>query len=256
MAFRDSQTGVVWFVSSSVHKILCFGHRGACGHEPENTLRSVSKALELGANGIEVDVHLADGQLMVIHDDTLDRTTSGTGSVANQTFALLRLLDAGKGERIPTLSEVFDAINHRAIINIELKGPNTAEPVAQIIDAYVRTKGWRYEDFLISSFDLAQIQAAKKWLPQVRIGALINKAPANLRSFAESFNLWSLHPAKRCTSRKLVAEAHWCGLKVFVFTVNQPSEIAAMTKLGVDGMFSDYPDRLASWLHSQSKVIL
>lgn len=106
--------------------MICFGHRGACGHEPENTLRSVRRALELGADGIEVDVHLADGRLVVIHDDTLNRTTNGTGPVAEKSFACLRSLNAGQGERIPTLEEVFDTVNRRAIVNIELKGLGTA----------------------------------------------------------------------------------------------------------------------------------
>src|SRR6516162_8701953 len=98
------------FVRMKASTSFCFGHRGAAGHEPENTLRSVNKALELGANGIEVDVHLADGHLVVIHDDTLDRTTNGTGAVVEKTFACLRSLDAGRGERIPTLEEVFETV--------------------------------------------------------------------------------------------------------------------------------------------------
>ncbi len=104
-----------------VPNLFCFGHRGARGHEPENTLRSVRQALELGANGIEVDVHPADGRLVVIHDDTLNRTTNGAGLVAEKTFSYLRSLDAGQGERIPTLEEVFDVVNRRAVINVELK---------------------------------------------------------------------------------------------------------------------------------------
>src|SRR5208283_430434 len=156
-----------------VPELFCFGHRGARGHEPENTLRSVWKALELGANGIEVDVHLADGRLIVIHDDTLDRTTNGAGSVAEKSFSYLRSLDAGQGERIPTLAEVFDAANRRAVINVELKGPGTAAPVVRLINRYVRAGGWRYEDFLVSSFDLAQIQTAKELQSEIRTGALI-----------------------------------------------------------------------------------
>src|SRR5579862_6005632 len=98
--------------------LFCFGHRGAAGHEPENTLRSVRKALELGADGIEVDVYFVDGKLVVIHDDTLNRTTNGRGRLAENTFDYLRSLDAGKGERIPTLEEIFDTVNRRAVINV------------------------------------------------------------------------------------------------------------------------------------------
>src|SRR5436309_1394238 len=98
---------------------LCIGHRGARGHEPENTVRSVRRAMELGANGIEVDVYFVDGELIVIHDDTLDRTTNGHGPVVEQSLDFIRSLDAGKGEKIPTLREIFDAVDRRAFINVE-----------------------------------------------------------------------------------------------------------------------------------------
>jgi glycerophosphoryl diester phosphodiesterase len=228
-------------------KLFCFGHRGARGHEPENTVRSVRRALELGADGVEVDVHFADGHLVVIHDDTLERTTNGQGRVTNKSFTYLRSLDAGSGERIPTLREVCDAVNRRAIINVELKGPNTAGPVAALITEYVNRCGWSCDDFLVSSFDLARILEAKQLCPAIRIGALISKTPRGLAKFAEALGAWSLHPSKRCVTPKLVAEAHRRGLKVFVFTVNQPLEIARMKTLGVDGIFSDFPERAADF---------
>ncbi|HEY2328465.1 MAG TPA: glycerophosphodiester phosphodiesterase family protein [Verrucomicrobiae bacterium] len=237
-------------------KLFCFGHRGACGYEPENTLRSVRKALEFGADGIEVDAHLADGRLMVIHDDTLKRTTGGAGRVGEKSFAYLRSLDAGKGERIPTLEEVFDAVNRRAVINVELKGPGTAEPVVRLIVQYVQERGWRYEDFLVSSFDRAQIQAAKNLSPEIRIGALIEKVPPGLAAFAERLGAWSLHPGKRCVTRELVANAHQRGLKVFVFTINRPADIALMGALGVDGVFTDFPDRVVTFPSAHDSIVL
>ena len=151
----------------------CFGHRGAKGHEPENTLRSIRRALELGANGIEIDVYCVGGELVVIHDDTLERTTNGLGFVWEHTFAQLRALDAGKGERIPTLAEVFDCVGHRAIINVELKGPDTAAPVTALIDELVTRRGWRYDEFLISSFDHPQLARVKKLQPKLRLGVLL-----------------------------------------------------------------------------------
>src|SRR6187455_3135798 len=93
---------------------LCIGHRGACGHEPENTLRSVRRALELGAHGIEIDVHYVHGELLVIHDAKLERTTNGRGYISRKSLADLRALDAGQGERIPTLREVFETVNRAA----------------------------------------------------------------------------------------------------------------------------------------------
>ena len=237
-----------------VSTLFCFGHRGAAGQEPENTLRSIRKALELGANGIEVDVHLADDHLIVIHDDTLDRTTNGSGAVARKSFAYLRSLDAGRGERIPTLEEVFEAVNRRAVINVELKGPGTAAPVVRFIDRYVQERGWRYADFLVSAFDHAQIQAARKLQPQLRIGALIDKVPPGLATFAEQMGAWSLHPGKRCVTPELVADAHRRGLKVLVFTINKPAEIAAMAEFGVDGVFTDFPERVVTFLREQNRI--
>jgi glycerophosphoryl diester phosphodiesterase len=232
--------------------LFCFGHRGARGYEPENTLRSVRKALALGADGVEVDVYWVDEHLVVIHDDTLGRTTDGVGPVAEKSFGYLRSLDAGKGERIPTLSEVFDAVNRRAVINVELKGPGTAGPVVQLIKEYVRSHSWRYEDFLISSFDLARIEIARRLLPDIRTGALIEKVPSNLAAFAESLGAWSLHPSKRFVTPELVVDAHRRGLKVYVYTINRPAEIATVTALGVDGVFTDYPDRVATFLHERN----
>jgi glycerophosphoryl diester phosphodiesterase len=229
----------------TAQKLFCFGHRGAGGHEPENTVRSVRRALALGADGIEVDVHFADGQLVVIHDDTLERTTNGHGRVAKKTYAYLRSLDAGLGEKIPTLAEIFDAVSHRATINVELKGAHTAAPVTRLIAEYVNRRGWRFDEFLVSAFDHAQLQEAKQLCPEIRTGALIEKTPRDLAQFAEALGAWSLHAGKRCVTPKLVANAHRCGLKVFVFTVNQPREIARMKTLGVDGVFSDFPERVA-----------
>ena len=238
----------------TMSKFFCFGHRGAAGHEPENTLRSVRKALEFGANGIEVDVHLADGHLVVIHDDTLDRTTNGTGAVAEKSFDYLRSLDAGRGERIPTLEEVFETVNRQAIINIELKGPGTASPVIRLIDQYVQERGWRYEDFLVSAFDHKQIETAIRLRPQIRIGALIGKVPPGLAAFAEQMGAWSLHPGRRCVTPGLVVDAHRRGLKVLVFTIDTPAAIATMAALGVDGVFTNFPERVVTFLRTQNKI--
>jgi len=229
----------------TAEKLFCFGHRGACGHEPENTVRSVRRALELGADGVEVDVQLADGELVVIHDETLSRTTNGQGRVTKKTFAYLRSLDAGLGEKIPTLTEVFNAVSRRAVVNVELKGPHTAAPVTALVVEYVQRRGWAFDDFLISSFDHAQLQNVRQLCPAIRIGALIEKAPRSLAQFAEALGAWSLHASKRCVTPALVADARRRGLKVFVFTINRPGEITRMRTLGVDGVFSDFPERVA-----------
>ena len=112
---------------------VCIGHRGASGYEPENTLSSFERAIAMGCRWIELDVYQVEGELIVIHDSTLDRTTNGQGRVASQTLAYLRSLDAGNGQQIPTLTEVISAVDHRAGINIELKGKHTAAPVVALL---------------------------------------------------------------------------------------------------------------------------
>lgn len=226
------------------HRLFCFGHRGACGHEPENTLRSIRKALALGADGVEVDVYFVDGELVVIHDRTLGRTTNGNGFVMQKSFAYLRSLDAGLGERIPTLAEVLDTVNHRAVINVELKGPRTAASVVALLARYVRRCEWRYEEFVLSSFDHAQLREVKKLQPALRTGALFARRPRGAVARAASLGAWSLNVAKEMVTPALVLEAHRHELKVLAFTVNQRGDIARMKALGVDGVFSDFPERV------------
>ena len=224
--------------------LFCFGHRGARGHEPENTLRSVRRALDLGAPGIEVDVYCVENRLVVIHDDTLERTTNGRGRVMQQSFAHLRSLDAGRGEKIPTLEEIIHGVAHRALINVELKGPGTAAPVVALIGRYVREQGWRPDEFLVSSFDHAQLTAARALSADLPLGVLFEKLPARPFQLAEKLRARSVHPPWKAVTAPFVQAAHRRGLKVFAYTVNRPGDIARVRRLGVDGVFSDYPERV------------
>ncbi len=119
--------------------MLKIGHRGAMGYAPENTLGSFAKALELGVDGIELDVHVCkSGEVVVIHDERVDRTTNGKGQVKEMTLKELKELDAGKGERIPTLEEVLDFVDRRAFIDIELKAEGIGNSVADIVRKYIQ----------------------------------------------------------------------------------------------------------------------
>jgi glycerophosphoryl diester phosphodiesterase len=220
---------------------LIIGHRGAAGHEPENTLRSIRKAIELGAGAVEFDVHCLEGRLVIFHDSILERTTNGRGLLARTPFARLRELDAGQGERIPTLEEVCEAVDRRAKLHIELKGRGTALPVAATIDRYVRDHGWRYDDFLVSSFhhdELAQLAGQS-----IPLGILFSNSPARFASLAEKLHAYSIHCKAAYVTPGLLDQAHRLGLKVFVYTVNDPAEITRLRNLGVDGVFTDFPER-------------
>ena len=220
---------------------LCIGHRGARGHEPENTLRSVRRALALGAHGIEIDVWFVDGELVVIHDAKLDRTTNGRGYVSRKTFAQLRTLDAGQGERIPTLREVFETVDRRAFINIELKGRRTAGPVGALIAEFVEQRGWRFEDFVISSFHRAELRAVSD--PRSPIALLLTRPTRLSMLSARSVRARFVNPALRYVTRRFVEDAHRRGLRVFVYTVNDPADLARLREWGVDGVFTDFPER-------------
>jgi len=225
--------------------MLKIGHRGAMGYEPENTLASFSKALALGVDMIELDVYvLKTGELVVIHDDKVDRTSDGHGYVEDLSFEDIRKLDVGNGETIPTLEEVINLVDRRVPINIELKGEGTAEPVAKLITEYIDRKNYLADDFLISSFDHYELRRFKELMSDVRVGALIGAIPIGYSKFAEAVSAYSVHLSLDFIRKKYVDDAHKRGFKVFVYTVNDKDDINKMKKLGVDGLFSNYPDRI------------
>jgi len=222
---------------------LCIGHRGARGLEPENTLRSIRKALVLGADGVEIDVYAVKNQLVVIHDETLERTTNGSGRVEAQSFEYLRSLDAGKGEKIPTLREVLDTVDRRAFVNIELKGRQTAGLASGLIGEYVAAHAWKDADFLVSSFDLDELGKLKN--SGIRLGTLFTEPPENYAGIAKYLGAYSVHIAVESANEDFITDAHRHGLKVFVYTVNSIDGIRRMRDIGADGVFTDYPDRMA-----------
>ena len=176
-----------------------------------------------------------------IHDAKLDRTTNGRGYVSRKTFAQLRALDAGLGERIPTLREVFETVDRRAFINIELKGRRTAGPVRALIAEFVERHGWRYEDFVVSSFLRTELRAITD--PRIPIALLLTRPTKLYALSAQSVRASSVNPALRFVTQRFVENAHRRGLKVFVYTVNEPEDIARMREWGVDGVFTDFPER-------------
>ena len=222
---------------------LRIGHRGACGYEPENTLRSFRKALELDVDMIELDVHRCrSGDLVIIHDNRVDRTTNGRGYVSEMELEELRSLDAGKGERIPILREVLDMIGGRVAVNIELKGEGTAKPVFDMVEHYVREQNWSYDDFMVSSFNHYELLEFVEMNSSVRIGALMEGIPLGYAEFAEKLNAYSINISRDFVNKTIINDAHNRGMRIFVYTVNNQNEYDRMTSIGVDGIFTDFPD--------------
>lgn len=220
-------------------------HRGAMGYEPENTLLSFQKAIELNADMIEMDVYRCKtGELVVIHDYTLDRTTNGSGYVWDYTYEEIKRLRTGKDQTIPGLDEVLENLGNIKI-NLELKDEAIAEQVYNTITRYVKQGKWAYDDFLISSFNhclLLDFLKVMKNNPGIKICPLILGIPLGLAEFAEKLNAYSIHISTEFVNTAIVEDAHQRGMKIFVFVVNDQRELKRIRSLGVDGIFTNYPD--------------
>lgn len=225
--------------------MLKIGHRGAAGYEPENTLKSFQKALELNADGIELDVHLsADGHIVVIHDETIDRTTNGKGFVNTLSLSELKsfLID-GKLE-IPTLIEVFDLIDKKCPINIELKGANTSGKVVALIEEYISDKNWNYEHFIVSSFDWNYLEEVHHLNSNIAIGVLTEEDLDKAMAFAESIKAHAINPDFQLLTLKNTKKIQEQGFQVLPWTVNTKEDIQKIKSFNVDGIISDFPDKL------------
>lgn len=224
--------------------LLVIGHRGARGHAPENTLLALDTGIHLGADWLEFDVQLADGELWLMHDLTVDRTTSGRGLLSTMTTAQIRALDAGQTQPVPTLADALDLIENQVGVNIELKTWNgTARAVANLLREYI-ADGWPADRFLVSSFHHPELWEFHELLPEVPIGALICGVPLDWAAAASELGASVLALSSEFVDDKLVADAQQRGLQVYVYTVNDPDEIARLRAAGVDGLFSDYPERV------------
>lgn len=233
----------------------CLGiaHRGVAAVAPENTLASFEEALRLGAPMIELDVHrMAGGQLVVVHDDTIDRTTNGKGKVREMTLDQIRAYDAGSwfaprfaGQRVPTLAEVIDLVRGRAGLNVELKTSSRTDPgvEGELIDLL------KEEDFLdqviISSFDYDALRVVKDLEPAVRTGVLCVAGTGSAIQLARRIGADALHPYFVFATPWLVARAHRHGLRVNAWTVDNPVAAAFLIKSGADGIISNTPKVLA-----------
>lgn len=225
-------------------EFLCIGHRGARGHAPENTLLGFDTAIALGAHWVECDVQLHSGELLLMHDLRLERTTNGRGRLDETPLDALRRLDAGQGQPIPTLQEALDLIDQRVGVNVELKTWNgCAAAVARVLREYV-AQGWPTEKLLVSSFHLPELYEFRQLAPEIPVGALLCGVPLDWAGCAAELGASTLNLSDEFVDERVVADAQARGLKVYVYTVNHPAEIARMRAMGVDGVFTDYPERV------------
>jgi glycerophosphoryl diester phosphodiesterase len=237
---------------------VVIAHRGDKAHAPENTLAAFSLAAETGADAIEFDVKLtADGQVVVLHDQTVDRTTNGSGNIANLPLAKAQNLDAGawfgeqfRGESIPTLESVFKAVGHRLYLNIELT--NYATPGDDLVLKVVQLVKEHnlQERILFSSFFPKNLNKARLLLPEVPCGLLTMPGILGLwgRAYGWRTYCYSLHPNLVDARPALVRRVHTKGKRIHVWTVNRAEDFRKLSELGVDGIFTDDPGMLLHFL--------
>ncbi len=237
---------------NSFPRPILFAHRGACAHAPENTLESFQLAFEQGTDAVELDAKLsADGEVVVIHDATVDRTTNGQGRVSNLKLADLRQLDAGsffsgkyRGAKIPTLNEVFEAVGKKGMINVELTNYYAGrDDLAEKVCALVKKHGLQ-DRIIFSSFFGYNLKKTAQLLPEVPRGllALDGWKGTWARSFGFMFGDYqALHPCIRDVNPQQVQRAHRLKRRVHVWTANAVEDIVRLRDWGVDGIFTDDP---------------
>ncbi len=228
--------------------VLNIAHRGASGAFPENTLGAFRAAIDAGADMCELDVQLSrDGAIVVIHDETVERTTDGTGEVAELTVAELKRLDAGakfkdgpfKDARIPTLDEVFSVTSGKCGLNIELKAGGLEHQVVQIMQAR-NALG----DSMVSSFDWEYLKKIQQLNFGIRIALLAEEKPVELMMNAVAMRAHAINPRWDMVTSDLCRAAHERGLKLYTWTVDADARMRALIECGVDGIMTNYPERL------------
>jgi glycerophosphoryl diester phosphodiesterase len=245
------------------HMPQIFAHRGARRIAPENTLPAFAAALDMGADGIELDVHrTVDGQIVVIHDFSVNKTTDGQGEVAHMTYAELARLDAGShfapafaGTPVPTLVEVLDLVGNRCRVNIEIKSIDRyACDASDDVAAMIRRRNL-YEQVIVSSFNPITLIKMRHLDARIALGMLYDAAmPAYFRQVwaGPPIRPQAQHPDRRLVDAEYMSWARAIGAQVNTWTVNDPAEAQHLAQLGVDMLITDVPDVLLASLRGEA----
>lgn len=240
--------------------IINYAHRGASGYCPENTMAAFEKSLELGATGIETDVQMTkDGQLVLIHDENLKRTTGYDGQIKDVTYDKIKTLDAGSwygeqfaNEHVPLLSELLTWIAPTNMtLNIEIK--NNIEPYIGIEQKLVKTihEYGLADRVVISSFDHYTLETCKQLAPDIQTGILYMENLVRPWNYANSIGATALHSHYATVTAEAVQQAQQAGVIYNVWTVNDPAMMRKLIEMEVGGIITDYPDILAQLLHDK-----
>ena len=235
-----------FFSCSSPNKDpLIIGHRGAMGHVTENTIPSIKKAIELGVDGIEIDVFKCkSGEIVVFHDKKLDRLTNSSGYIEDLSYDSINKIKVMGKYRIPQLIEVIDILPNEIFLNIELKGEETAKKVNEIVTEFINRTESKLDRFIISSFNWKELEKFRLFNSKIPIAVLTDTTPLNAISVAKKLNAVAINPNYKLLNKNTVNEIKKEGLKIFPYTVNSLNDIDKMKTFRVDGIITDYPERI------------
>ncbi|WP_235299394.1 glycerophosphodiester phosphodiesterase family protein [Portibacter marinus] len=224
---------------------LIIAHRGASGYALENSLDAFGKAVEMNSDMIELDVFtLKDGNVVCFHDSDLKRLTGTKGDISEYTLEQLNQLTLLNGSRIPLLSEALKVVDKQLRINVELKGPGTAEPTYHLIQKFISDHGWKLGDFHISSFRHDELAIMRNLSNTIEIGILPHGDLDKAIEVGNKLNAYSINAYHGSLDEESVANLHESGFKIYAWTVNSYSDIQRLMELGIDGFITNYPDRV------------
>ncbi|MFA6486434.1 MAG: glycerophosphodiester phosphodiesterase family protein [Candidatus Magasanikbacteria bacterium] len=225
--------------------MLQIGHRAAAGYATENSAQAIKKALELRVNMIEIDVRkCATGELVIFHDKKIDRLTTGSGLISELSLSELKSIATPDGQKILTLAEALALIRGRSLVNLHLKTKNIVRPLMQIISDAITGKDWSIRHFLISSFNAKDLKKIKKIDKRIRVGLLYYRNILSIVRRARKLSAYSVHLHRRLLQKKLIDKLKKYGIKTFIWTLNNDEDIDRARALKVDGVISDFPDRV------------
>ena len=220
-------------------------HRGASGYIVENTLESIQKAIDLAVDGIELDVHVcASGELVVFHDFTLDRLTNVLGPISSFSLEELKQLRIKDKYCIPTLHEVLELTYNKCWLNIELKGENTALLTYELLEEFCSKRNYDKANFLISSFQLKELEAFSKLSKDYNLAVLTQASLEQAIEIASKIDAKAIHPHFSLLTEESCLNAKNSGFKINTWTVNEIVDIEHVKRFPIDGIISDFPDRI------------
>jgi len=214
---------------------------------PENSLAAISRALDAGVDAVEIDIYQVEGELLVTHDRRLGRVVSGQGIITDLPLAYLREQKLENGEPLPTLRDVLALVRDRAMLNIEIKGANCVPTLKQQLETFAGDHQLGLEHYIVSSFDHQQLYQALQSIPHVKRAVLIEGIPLDYAKCCEPLKAYAFNTHLSFITPELLGDAHKRGLKNWVYTVNNEDDWRWLEGLGVDGVFTDRPDRLQNF---------